>query len=78
MNVKEVIDFIAEAWNNVTITTIQNYWIKTGILPFTDENIDDNISNIGLDDIDMQESDSEEVEFALYDLPNADKIQEYL
>ncbi|CAJ0826200.1 6397_t:CDS:2 [Entrophospora sp. SA101] len=33
LNVKEAIYFIAEAWNNVTETTIQNCWIKTGIFP---------------------------------------------
>nr|CAG8687575.1 3549_t:CDS:2 [Entrophospora candida] len=33
LNVKEAIYFIAEAWNDVTETTIQNCWIKTGILP---------------------------------------------
>ncbi|CAB4481139.1 unnamed protein product [Rhizophagus irregularis] len=29
LNIKEAIDYIAESWNNVTPTTIQNCWIKT-------------------------------------------------
>ena len=32
INVKEAIEFIAEAWDNVAITTIKNCWCKTGIL----------------------------------------------
>ena len=53
MNVKEAIDYIAEAWNNVTPTTIQNCWLKTGILPSYNEFIDE--------DIDYEEDDTDTV-----------------
>ena len=33
---KEAIDHIALAWNNVSQITIQNCWNKTGILPLYD------------------------------------------
>ena len=39
LNIKEAIDFIADAWNNVTQTTIRNCWMKTGILPNSDDAI---------------------------------------
>ncbi|CAG8469025.1 367_t:CDS:2 [Diversispora eburnea] len=34
LNIKDAIDYIAEGWNNVTQNSIQNCWIKTGILSF--------------------------------------------
>lgn len=33
INIKEAIDYLADAWKNVTEETIINCWIKTGILP---------------------------------------------
>jgi len=33
LNVKEAIEIIAEAWNNVKLITIKNCWQHTGILP---------------------------------------------
>ena len=48
LNIKEAIDFVAEAWNNVTQTTIQNCWKKTGILSSHDDIIDD---DVGDDDV---------------------------
>lgn len=33
INVKEAIDYLADAWKNVTEETILNCWKKTGILP---------------------------------------------
>ena len=33
INIKEAIDYLADAWRNVTEETIINCWIKTGILP---------------------------------------------
>ena len=44
---KEAIDHIALAWNNVSQITIQNCWNKTGILPSYDahdDGMDDNVS----------------------------------
>src|SRR2546421_11128804 len=43
LNVKQAIDYIARAWDNVSITTIQNCWHATGILPGATEllNADD-------------------------------------
>ena len=43
LNVKEAIDYIAEAWNNVTPMTIHNCWMKTGILSSDNEFVDDDI-----------------------------------
>ncbi|CAG8682506.1 15464_t:CDS:2, partial [Dentiscutata erythropus] len=37
ITVKKAIDFIAESWDNVSNTTIQNCWNKTKILPNTNE-----------------------------------------
>ena len=42
INIKEAINYIAEAWRSVTEETIGNCWRKTGILPsLTDEDIND-------------------------------------
>jgi len=73
---------IATSWNNVTEKTIQNCWLKTDILPSTNEDIDD-INDINdMDSVDytedMQESDFEEMEYILDNLPEAVKVQEYL
>ena len=38
---KEAIDYVALAWNNVSQTTIQNCWTKTDILSSYDDEIDD-------------------------------------
>ena len=38
---KEAIDHIALAWNNVSQITIQNCWNKTGILPSYDAHDDE-------------------------------------
>ena len=39
LNIKEAIDYITEAWENVTQITIRNCWLKTGILPSYDDDI---------------------------------------
>jgi hypothetical protein len=52
LNVEEAIDYIAEAWNNITPTTIQNCWMKTGILPFYND--DDDINDDDINDDDMR------------------------
>ena len=44
INIKEAINYVAEAWDHVTEETIQNCWKKTRILPsLTNEEIDDAI-----------------------------------
>jgi len=65
---KEAIDYIAEAWENVTQTTIQNCWKKTGILTSSD---DDDV------DIDMEDFESDEDEFDLDYLLEDDSLQDY-
>lgn len=73
LNVKEAIDYIAEAWNNVTPTTIQNCWKKTEILPdFIDE---DDVNDEEEDDMHIQEED--EIETFLNELPEAEALREY-
>jgi hypothetical protein len=61
-----------EGWNNVTQKTIQNCWIKTGILPSYDD--DD-------DDVDEEESelnvDNDEIEDILNHLPESDDVIKY-
>jgi len=43
LNVKQAIDYIAQAWDDVSVTTIRNCWHATGILPGATEllNADD-------------------------------------
>lgn len=70
---KNILDQIfKEGWNNVTQKTIQNCWIKTGILPSYDD--DD-------DDVDEEESelnvDNDEIEDILNHLPESDDVIEY-
>lgn len=70
LNIKEAIDYIAEAWENVSQITIQNCWRKTGILPSSDYIIDD----IGMEDFDDLD-DLDEIN--IDHLPEADDLQEY-
>ncbi|CAB4384522.1 unnamed protein product [Rhizophagus irregularis] len=53
LNIKEAIDYIAEAWEDVTPTTIQNCWKKIGILPASDFLVDDS----NMQDFEIDESD---------------------
>jgi hypothetical protein len=74
LNIKEAIDYIADAWKNVTQTTIQNCWIKTGILP--SDNIDD-VDDVNNDDDDIN-SDLNKLEDLLSELPeDSDGLLEY-
>ncbi|GBB94569.1 hypothetical protein RclHR1_23820002 [Rhizophagus clarus] len=72
LNIKEAIDYIANAWSNVTQTTIQNCWIKTGILP--SGNIEDVDVNNNSDNIN---SDLSELESLLDDTEDSDNLLEY-
>ncbi|GES96197.1 tigger transposable element-derived protein 6-like [Rhizophagus clarus] len=73
LNIKEAINYIADAWSNVTQTTIQNCWIKTGILP--SGNIKDIDINNNSDDIN---SDLSELESLFDELPeDSDNLLEY-
>ncbi|GES95900.1 CENP-B homolog protein 2-like [Rhizophagus clarus] len=38
VNIKEAVDYLADAWENVSGDTIFNCWVKTGILPSTTDN----------------------------------------
>ena len=67
---KEAIDHIALAWNNVSQITIQNCWNKTGILPSYDDEMDDNVSIQDFEDED-------EIEDLINELPDDDEIWEY-
>lgn len=77
LNVKESIDLIAESWSNVTETTIQNCWKKTGILPSINENIDENDMD-DMDDMDQESDFEEEIEYIFQNLPEATKVNDYL
>ena len=44
INIKEAIDYIAEAWDSVTEETVWNCWRKTGILPSLSDEDRDNAS----------------------------------
>ena len=70
LNVKEAINYIAEAWDNVTQETIQNCWKKTGILPSYD---DDDIDETNEQDLELDELDDLDIDY----LPEADSLQEY-
>ncbi|CAB4385877.1 unnamed protein product [Rhizophagus irregularis] len=37
VNIRNAIDFVVEAWNQVDLLTIKNCWLKTGIIPPDDE-----------------------------------------
>jgi len=64
---KEAIDHIALAWNNVSQITIQNCWNKMGILPSYDDEMDDNVSIQDFEDED-------EIEDLINELPDDDEI----
>ncbi|CAG8760019.1 20174_t:CDS:2, partial [Rhizophagus irregularis] len=73
LNIKEAINYIAEAWEDVTPTTIQNCWKKTGILPASDFLVDDS----NMQDFEIDESD--ELDGINIDcLPEVDELREYL
>ncbi|GBB99166.1 hypothetical protein RclHR1_34380001, partial [Rhizophagus clarus] len=58
LNIKVVINYITDAWSNITQTTIQNCWIKTGILPSGNIKDVDDVNNNG-DDINLDLSELE-------------------
>jgi len=72
LNIKEAIDYIAEAWDNVSQKTIQNCWKKTGILPSYDD--DDNIDNNNEWDFELNEFKDK---FDFDYLSEDDNLQEY-
>jgi hypothetical protein len=37
VNIRNAIDFVVEAWNQVDSLTVKNCWLKTGIIPPDDE-----------------------------------------
>ena len=80
LNVKESINLITESWNNITETTIQNCWKKTGILPSINKNIDKNDMN-NMDNMNNmnQESDfKKEIKYIFQNLLEAAEVYDYL
>ena len=41
VTIRNAIDFVVEVWNQVESTTIENCWIKTGILPSNSDESDE-------------------------------------
>ncbi|CAG8627739.1 13582_t:CDS:2 [Acaulospora morrowiae] len=50
LNIKEAIEIVADAWDNVKQETIKNYWLNTGIL--TAEMTHTNVDNMETDEAD--------------------------
>ena len=61
VNIKEAIDYIADAWDNVTDKTIFNCWVKTGILPSSTENDITNATQIQQDILNRETEDTDQV-----------------
>ena len=57
INIKEAIDYVAEAWDSVTEETVLNCWRKTGILPSLSDEDRDNASQIQQEMMDNEKSD---------------------
>ena len=61
INIKEAINYVAEAWSCVTEQTVLNCWRKTGILPsLSDEDIDD-ASQIQEEEMDNENADIDQM-----------------
>ncbi|CAB4375839.1 unnamed protein product [Rhizophagus irregularis] len=73
LNIKEAIDYIAEAWEDITPTTIQNCWKKTGILLASDFLVNDS----NMQDFEIDESDELDG-ININCLPEVDELREYL
>ncbi|CAB5394319.1 unnamed protein product [Rhizophagus irregularis] len=57
INIKEAIDYVAEAWDCVTEEAVQNCWKKTGILPSLSDEDRDNASRIQQEMMDNETAD---------------------
>ena len=58
VNIKEAVDYLADAWENVSSDTIFNCWVKTGILPSTNDNDIANTMQIQQDILDNEVADT--------------------
>ena len=58
VNIKEAVDYLADAWENVSSDTIFNCWVKTGILPSTNDNDIANATQIQQDILDNEVADT--------------------
>jgi len=58
VNIKEAVDYLADAWENVSSDTIFNCWVKTGILPSTNDNDIANATQIQQDILDNEVGDT--------------------
>ena len=61
INIKEVINYVAEAWNRVTEETVLNCWRKTGILPSLSDEDRDDASQIQQEEMDIEEADIDQM-----------------
>ena len=80
VSIRNAIEFVVDAWNQVESTTIENCWIKTGILPDKSGVEDD--SNILRDDANtiiklIEEEDQRDLESAINKLPFNDPLSAY-
>ncbi|CAG8789031.1 6822_t:CDS:2, partial [Gigaspora rosea] len=82
ITIKKAIDFIAESWDNVSNTTIQNCWNKTRILPNTNEpdmdTVDQPESDILLENNEIEEIVAKLPDESLYAPETAQVITTYL
>src|SRR6185312_13633770 len=58
VNIKEAVDYLADAWENVSSDMIFNCWVKTGILPSTNDNDIANTTQIQQDILDNEVADT--------------------
>ena len=61
INIKEAINYVAEAWDHVTEETIWNCWKKTGILPSLSNEEVDNAAQIRREMMDNETADINEI-----------------
>jgi len=78
LNIKQTIDFIAEAMDQVTPITIRNCWERTGILPLDDDNGDLNQAEQTIDDMEQELCTDLDALINQLDIPNPISAKEYL
>ncbi|GBB94242.1 hypothetical protein RclHR1_23190003 [Rhizophagus clarus] len=61
VNIKEAIDYLTDAWENVTDKTIFNCWVKTRILPSSSENDIANTTQTQQDILNCEIADTDQV-----------------
>ncbi|CAG8594030.1 3049_t:CDS:2 [Paraglomus brasilianum] len=58
VNIKEAVDYLADAWENVSSDTIFNCWVRAGILPTTSGNDTASATQIQQDILDNEVADT--------------------